>query len=161
LVIAGIVTLIRGAVLAGVLLIVVGLPVGPCGVSVFTEEARVRPASRKANRMWEFRAGVGIVSLKRDFVGYDVEGSDGSSIGKIDKASWEAGSTYLVVDTRFWIFGKKRVIPAGLVERVDVEAETVFVDLSKAEIKAAPDFGERHRRLSGEHEAYYASFEDR
>jgi hypothetical protein len=110
--------------------------------------------------MWEFRAGVGIVSLKRDFVGYEVEGSDGSSIGKIDKSSWDAGSAYLVVDTRFWRFGKKRVIPAGLVERVDVEAETVFVDLSKAEIKAAPDFGE-HRRLSAEHEAYYASFGDR
>jgi hypothetical protein len=36
LVIAGIVSLVRGAILAGVLLIVVGLLVGPGGVSVFT-----------------------------------------------------------------------------------------------------------------------------
>ena len=36
LVIAGIVSLIRGAILVGVLLIVVGLLVGPGGVSVFT-----------------------------------------------------------------------------------------------------------------------------
>jgi hypothetical protein len=36
LVIAGIVTLVRGAVLYGVVLIVVGLLVGPGGVSVFT-----------------------------------------------------------------------------------------------------------------------------
>jgi hypothetical protein len=36
LVIAGIVTLVRGAVLQGVLLIVVGLIVGPGGVSIFT-----------------------------------------------------------------------------------------------------------------------------
>jgi hypothetical protein len=36
LVIAGIVSLLRGAVLAGILLIVVGLLVGPGGVSVFT-----------------------------------------------------------------------------------------------------------------------------
>jgi hypothetical protein len=35
LVIAGIVTLIRGAVLAGVVLIIVGLLVGPGGVSLF------------------------------------------------------------------------------------------------------------------------------
>ena len=35
LVIAGIVTLIRGAVLAGIVLIVVGLLVGPGGVSIF------------------------------------------------------------------------------------------------------------------------------
>jgi hypothetical protein len=36
LVIAGIVTLIRGGLLAGIALIVVGLLVGPGGVSVFT-----------------------------------------------------------------------------------------------------------------------------
>jgi hypothetical protein len=35
LVIAGIVTLIRGGVLAGILLIVLGLLVGPGGVSIF------------------------------------------------------------------------------------------------------------------------------
>jgi hypothetical protein len=35
LVIAGIVTLIRGGVLAGIVLIVVGLLVGPGGVSIF------------------------------------------------------------------------------------------------------------------------------
>ena len=36
LVIAGIVSLVRGAVLQGIVLIVVGLLVGPGGVSVFT-----------------------------------------------------------------------------------------------------------------------------
>jgi hypothetical protein len=36
LVIAGIVALVRGAVLYGIVLIVVGLLVGPGGVSVFT-----------------------------------------------------------------------------------------------------------------------------
>jgi hypothetical protein len=36
LVVAGIVSLVRGEVLAGILLIVVGLLVGPGGVSVFT-----------------------------------------------------------------------------------------------------------------------------
>ncbi|MGA9160954.1 MAG: GPGG-motif small membrane protein [Actinomycetota bacterium] len=36
LVIAGIVTLLRGGVLAGIALIIVGLLVGPGGVSIFT-----------------------------------------------------------------------------------------------------------------------------
>lgn len=36
LVIAGIVSLVRGAVLAGIALIVLGLLVGPGGVSIFT-----------------------------------------------------------------------------------------------------------------------------
>jgi hypothetical protein len=37
LVISGIVTLVRGQVLFGILLIVVGLLVGPGGVSIFTK----------------------------------------------------------------------------------------------------------------------------
>ncbi|MGH8936192.1 MAG: GPGG-motif small membrane protein [Acidimicrobiia bacterium] len=36
LVIWGIVTLLRGAVLAGIVLIIVGLLIGPGGVSIFT-----------------------------------------------------------------------------------------------------------------------------
>ena len=36
LVVAGIVTLVRGSIVAGVLLIVIGLLVGPGGVSVLT-----------------------------------------------------------------------------------------------------------------------------
>ena len=36
LVIAGIVTIIRGAVLYGIVIIVIGLLVGPGGVSIFT-----------------------------------------------------------------------------------------------------------------------------
>jgi hypothetical protein len=36
LVIAGIVTIVRGAVLYGIVLIIIGLLVGPGGVSIFT-----------------------------------------------------------------------------------------------------------------------------
>jgi hypothetical protein len=36
LVVAGIVTIVRGAVLYGIILIIVGLLVGPGGVSIFT-----------------------------------------------------------------------------------------------------------------------------
>ena len=111
--------------------------------------------------MWEYRAGVGIVSLKRDFTGYHVEGSDGSSIGKIDKSSWDAKGAYLVVDTGSRILGKKRVIPAGLVEGVDVEAEKVFVDLSTGDLKAAPEFDGEHRRLPGAQQDYDASNQHR
>ncbi|HSJ34596.1 MAG TPA: PRC-barrel domain containing protein, partial [Acidimicrobiia bacterium] len=53
-----------------------------------------------------------------DIVGFGVEAIDGS-IGKVDKASHEVGSSYLVVDTGPWIFGQKVLIPAGTVERVD------------------------------------------
>ena len=74
-----------------------------------------------------------------DLVGYDVEATDGS-IGKIDEATTEASSSYLVVDTGFWIFGKKRLIPAGVVSSVDHDSKNVYVDLTKEQIKSAPDY---------------------
>ena len=76
-----------------------------------------------------------------DLIGYDVEASDGK-IGTIDRASTEAAAQWLVVDTGFWIFGKKRVIPAGVVVGMDHEAQTVIVSMSKDQIKAAPDYDE-------------------
>ena len=74
-----------------------------------------------------------------DLVGYDVEATDGS-IGKIDEATTEASSSYLVVDTGFWIFGKKRLIPAGVVSGVDHDSKNVYVNLTKEQIKSAPDY---------------------
>ena len=82
-----------------------------------------------------------------DLTGYAVEASDGP-IGKVDEASYEVGGGYLVIDTGPWIFGKKAVLPAGLVERIDTEAETVFVASTKDEIKSSPDFDrDFHRDL--------------
>jgi len=74
-----------------------------------------------------------------DVTGYDVEASDGH-IGKIDEATYEVGGSYLVVDTGFWIFGKKRMIPARVVERVDSGDEKVYLRISKDDVKDAPDY---------------------
>lgn len=81
-----------------------------------------------------------------DVTGYDVEATDGS-IGKVDEATYHEASSCLVVDTGFWIFGKKRMIPAGVVQRVDPEAKKVFVNMTKDEIKSAPDYdADRHHK---------------
>ena len=64
---------------------------------------------------WDYRDDIDVGDT---VVGYDVDATDGD-IGKIDEASTDAGRRYLVVDTGFWIFGKKRMIPAGVVTRVD------------------------------------------
>lgn len=74
-----------------------------------------------------------------DLTGYKVEALDGS-IGKIDKASNEVGSSYIVVDTGPWILGKKAVLPAGVVTAIDFDAETVWIDRTQEQVKNSPGF---------------------
>ena len=76
-----------------------------------------------------------------DLSGYHVEATDGG-IGKIDEATYEAGSSFLVIDTGPWIFGTKVMIPAGLVESVDHDEQQVFVRATKDEIKDAPEYND-------------------
>ena len=78
---------------------------------------------------------------KADFIGYEVEALDGS-IGKVDEASYNAGSAYIVIDTGPWIFGKKVMLPAGTIQRVDPEDEKILVSRTKDQIKNAPELQE-------------------
>ncbi len=76
-----------------------------------------------------------------DLSGFSVEAIDGS-IGKIDEASNEVSGSFIVVDTGPWIFGKKVMLPAGVIRDVDLDAQTVFVNRTKDQIKSAPEFDE-------------------
>ena len=80
-----------------------------------------------------------------DLIGFSVEARDGS-IGKVDEATNEAGGSFLVVDTGPWIFGKKVMLPAGVIRDIDPDAETIFVAFTKDEIKNAPEFDEKTYR---------------
>jgi hypothetical protein len=96
-------------------------------------------------QIYTFRADVYVPAVP-DLTGYEVEATDGH-IGKIDEATMAAGATCLVVDTGFWIFGKKRMLPAGVVSAIDADERKLFVAMTKDEIKHAPDYDEdRHRR---------------
>ena len=96
--------------------------------------------------------------VAQDIVGYDVEAVDGE-IGKFSDASDKVGASYVVVDTGPWIFGKKVMLPAIAIDRVDRDDERVWVNRTKDEIKNAPEFDEsqyddeEYRRRLG---AYYA-----
>jgi hypothetical protein len=89
--------------------------------------------------IWTFRLAEGLGDI--DIAGYSVEATDGG-IGKVDESTYEIGGSYLVVDTGPWIFGKKVLLPAGLIDRVDPESEQVFVARTKEEIKNAPEYDE-------------------
>ena len=88
--------------------------------------------------------GTGLTDASVDLTGFEVEALDGS-IGKVDEATYETGRSYLVVDTGPWIFGKKVMLPAGVVESVDLDTEKVYVNRSKDEIKNAPEFDDSMR----------------
>jgi hypothetical protein len=85
--------------------------------------------------LWTYRDP----SLAKDLTGFSVEARDGG-IGKIDEASNDVGASYVVVDTGVWIFGKKVLLPAGTIDTIDPDTETVFVNKTKDEIKDAPEF---------------------
>jgi len=90
----------------------------------------------RTSNMWAYRKPTWESS---DLTGFEVEAVDGG-IGKIDEASREAGAGYIVVDTGPWIFGKKVMLPAGVIRDIDFDSEKVFVDRAKDEIKNAPEF---------------------
>ena len=93
-----------------------------------------------------------------DLTGFEVEARDGH-IGTVDEATTGAAN-FLVVKTGPWIFGKRVMLPAGVISGVDTEQRKVFVDLTKDQIKNAPEFeedtfrGAEYRERLG---SYYAA----
>ncbi|MER5869713.1 PRC-barrel domain-containing protein [Streptomyces sp. NPDC002044] len=78
-------------------------------------------------------------------IGFKVEAADGH-IGKVGEHTQDVGSSYIVVDTGPWIFGKEVLLPAGTVGRVDMEERTVHVSRTKEQIKNAPEYDkDKHR----------------
>src|SRR5262245_51545074 len=88
--------------------------------------------------LWNYRADAGW-SAEFDLTGYHIEAIDGG-IGKVDEASHAMNESFLVVDTGPWIFGKKVLLPAGTVTRVDHADHKVYVDRTKDQIKSSPEF---------------------
>ncbi len=80
-----------------------------------------------------------------DLVDYKVEATDGS-VGSVMDATYAAGESYLVVDTGATILSKRVMLPAGLIDRVDHDGSTIYIDRSQEDIKNAPEFDEERYR---------------
>ena len=103
-------------------------------------------------QFWTYR--VATIS-QPNLAGLSVEATDGS-IGKVDEATNDVGASFIVVDTGPWIFGKKVMLPAGVVRDVDMDTETVFVNRTKEQIKNAPEYDEDRNRDA----AYSSKYRD-
>jgi len=115
--------------------------------------------------IWTYRIDIFPVdssAQRPDMTGFDVVTRDGHKIGKVDEATNEVGSSFMVVDTGFWIFGKKRMIPAGTIDSIDVDNREVKVDIDREDVKEAPDYDQVRRgdqEYRGEVGNYYEKFQ--
>lgn len=99
---------------------------------------------------WNYRENTEVTSRGKDLAGFSVEAIDGS-IGKVDRSTMDVGSSYVVVDTGPWIFGRKVMLPAGTIDRVDWNDEKVYVDRTKEQVKDSPEFDDA---IAGDDAAY-------
>ena len=74
-----------------------------------------------------------------DITGFDVQAVDGQ-IGTVDEATYDIGESYIVCDTGPWIFGKKVLLPAGVVDMVALTTRKLIGNRTKDEIENAPEF---------------------
>jgi hypothetical protein len=100
--------------------------------------------------MWTYRD---TTLTRENLSGLTVEALDGS-IGKVDDATTDVSGSFIVVDTGPWIFGKKVMLPAGVISRVDLDTETVFVNRTKDQIKSAPEYDESKQRDESDRDRY-------
>jgi hypothetical protein len=96
-----------------------------------------QPKESVMDRIWTYREDT--YRTQSNLAGFDVEATDGS-IGSVDEDTTDRD--HLIVDTGFWIFGKKRLLPAGVVDRIDYDDRKVYVNLTKDQVKNAPDLDE-------------------
>jgi hypothetical protein len=92
--------------------------------------------------MWEYEEGSGRGTSS--IVGYEVKAADGN-IGTVIEESSTAGGQHVVVDAGFWVFDMTKLIPAGVISRVDHNSTCVALSMTRAEIRDAPDFVEESR----------------
>lgn len=86
---------------------------------------------------WSYRGSAEERLGDSALVGFTVQTLDGD-VGKVDVETNDVGASYVVVDTGPWIFGRKVLLPAGTIERVDWSAQEVHVDLTKEQLESSP-----------------------
>jgi hypothetical protein len=88
-----------------------------------------------STNLWTYPPDEG---LETDLRGFSVEARDGA-VGEVESSTHEVGCSYVVVRSGR-IFHHCVLVPAAAVEELDLDAETVFLSLTRAEVDHAPHF---------------------
>lgn len=79
-------------------------------------------------------------------------------VGTIDERSVDAESCYLVIDTGWWIFERKRLIPAGLISSISGTDHAIYLAMTKRDVRSAPAYKPiEHSSASGRYNDFYGS----
>ena len=90
--------------------------------------------------VWKAREGVG--RLTDDMAGYMVQTRDGT-LGQVECVSYSGNCLYVSAGR---LIKHRYLIPAGAVERVDSDNESLFVAVTKEQVEKAPAY-DMHRGL--------------
>ena len=98
-----------------------------------------------ATGMWTYSATLREALERYDLPGFTVVGLDGD-VGKVDKTTrGEPGADHLVVNTGPLFFGKKVLLPAGVITSIDVERKAGRAEVARDEVRDAPEYDEERR----------------
>ncbi len=119
------------------------IPMGyPDRVSVASGLATASAPAKTSEPHLSGQPGDGHLRSAKEVIGYYLEAEDGD-IGHVedfivDDQTWSI--RYMVIDTVNWWPGKKVVIAPQWIARVNWEQSKVYIDLTRAYIKRAPEF---------------------
>ena len=88
---------------------------------------------------WTYRSDVDIDVAGASVIGWEVYAGD-EHIGEVTEENSAVGAAHLVVDIGSWLRDERRLIPAGAVARVDTRAQRLYLDMTRNDVEAAPDF---------------------
>lgn len=91
----------------------------------------------------------------RFLIGYEVQALDGT-VGRIDDNSLAPDSSFIVVDTGWWIFERKRLIPSVLISSISGAEGKIYLTMTKRAVRATPAYKPiEHSSESGRYNDYY------
>ncbi len=110
--------------------------------------------------LWSYREGVYGPDETMSVIGFDVEAVDGK-VGLVEEESNVTDDSYVVVDVGSWLSGRKVVLPASTVTRIDRQERKMYISRTKQEIQDAPEYDAATYRQSvyrQELGGYYGTF---
>jgi hypothetical protein len=90
--------------------------------------------------IWDHPGGVG---SEPSISGYAVAAVDGI-VGTVDTASFQASPDCLVIHVGRWLFGHNVMVPASLIDGIDVERRTVQLRCPRRSVEVAPNYDPEH-----------------